>query len=1510
MSSKNFTLSFYISIADIEISIRYDYVQASVSCKSTGSTNTVTFSDATESTTAWVDGADKELTYLNRLTINLDANRVLTGFKLDRDKSKMRYKYWTAVLKVDGVTVALENLLTTTTNWAQGNKKETCYLADAHDVKIPNGRVMTGFHVASNASKQVCYESYSKTFPSNKLIVQDDGNVVLYDWKASPLWQSDTISLAASLSQSTPDSLAMGISMAQEQYIQSLSGVYFARVQADGNFAIFSSSTFAASSIVGESKSKDKGVAPYRMNLQKDGNLVIIDSKNATTWSSGTSGLGTFPHRLVMQNDGNMVIYDALNQATWATNTDCFTLDFLKEGLNLKQGSYIASPNRNFYLVMQVDGNLVMYSSSSFSSDRVVWQTNTNGKGTAPYRAALQKDGNLVVYDSLNKALWGAAAEGRGSGSGYRLQVQDTGCLSIFDGKGSSTWSSYTSATVRAISDGLANLDKLVQDNYLQSMNGTFYLRMQSDGNLVVYCNNDWATNHIVWQSNTKARGVAPYRSVMQSDGNLVVYDSANTPIWASGSYGKGSAPYRLSMQNDGNLVIYDASQNATWATYTDCYVLDSINNDVSITHGNYMCSPNGLYYLAMRKEGNLALYKSGDFNNDNITWQTSTGGKGTGPYRMTMQTDGNLVVYDSASTPLWASNTTGKGTAPYKLSVKDDGNVVINDGKGKSIWTTCTTSTSTRTTDALYNLAVMNQGQYVQSLNNSFFLRLNSDGNLVLYTSNDWSRSSAIWMSNSANKGVAPYRLTMQSDGNLVVYDATNAAMWASGSCFRGSAPYRLVSQNDGNVVIYDSSNQATWATNTYGYSLTNLSSQWNPSLPQEKCLISANRIFYAILQSNGNLEVYRTSATAALWTSNTINKGTGPYRLQMQSDGNLVTYDSKDRAIWASNTWNKGVGPFKLFMQDDGNLVVYDSTGLPTWASGSYYPDQIYFDLKSASIPDVRYIPVTRSFWNPLLQTGGVWKDSSKDSSATLDNSWQFTIPAEGYYYVMGACTDTGGVYIDGKQVLTMNKWQSIFYAGVKLTYGTHTIRVQANPSSDASRGNGVAVILNSGGDMGEQIRAQTALNDAQAAEEEAKADYEAKAAELAKAESEWQDAPANETRMEIQISTSGRVGSDTTYASYEASTSAYAGMSGYITSNSIGGEIGVGVEASVTGTVAAEGSSGNDKAGGSGKATATGTVTAGVSATASGAASYTSDSATAKGSVSVSLKTTADATGDAYGGATIMGLRILEAGVSGEVSAKAEVYATAEGDVYVGKDGFSVSGGLKTGCAVEVGASGTGSVATPLGTIKVGAGAAASFGPQIGVDGKAACTLQDGKFKFELEGDLALLVGINFDINFELDLSETLNTINAMLNSGVNFDQVVCFAAQGVRKAIDVWNSVNEGWRKMINGLRSAVETCKKAFEDAARTVQQWANTVKDAVARGVTAAEQYIKNIGCQIANGLANLGSKVVNIATSAGAKIQETADKAIGAIRDVASTSVNQVASGFNQAFNVIRGWF
>ena len=105
----------------------------------------------------------------------------------------------------------------------------------------------------------------------------------------------------------------------------------------------------------------------------------------------------------------------------------------------------------------------------------------------------------------------------------------------------------------------------------------------------------------------------------------------------------------------------------------------------------------------------------------------------------------------------------------------------------------------------------------YLESTNEAYFAVMQSDGNFVVYVSRHMVPANALWASGTHGKGVGPYKLVMQGDNNLVIYDKRNTPTWASGTHNRGTRPAKLIMQSDGNLVIYDAANRAIWATNTW---------------------------------------------------------------------------------------------------------------------------------------------------------------------------------------------------------------------------------------------------------------------------------------------------------------------------------------------------------------------------------------------------------------------------------------------------------------------------------------------------------------------------------------------------------------------------------------------------------------------------------------------------------------------------------------------------------------------
>ena len=112
---------------------------------------------------------------------------------------------------------------------------------------------------------------------------------------------------------------------------------------------------------------------------------------------------------------------------------------------------------------------------------------------------------------------------------------------------------------------------------------------------------------------------------------------------------------------------------------------------------------------------------------------------------------------------------------------------------------------------DRLVPDQTMAAGQGIVANDGRSWLTMQGDGNLVLYDKFS-GRARAVWASNTAGHPGA--RAAMQGDGNLVVYAAGGQPLWASNTA--GNPGAVLVMQDDANAVVYAPDGRPLWASNT----------------------------------------------------------------------------------------------------------------------------------------------------------------------------------------------------------------------------------------------------------------------------------------------------------------------------------------------------------------------------------------------------------------------------------------------------------------------------------------------------------------------------------------------------------------------------------------------------------------------------------------------------------------------------------------------------------------------
>lgn len=197
------------------------------------------------------------------------------------------------------------------------------------------------------------------------------------------------------------------------------------------------------------------------------------------------------------------------------------------------------------------------------------------------------------------------------------------------------------------------------------TVGGQVRLTMQTDGNLVMRSQQ----GQLLWHTATDGHAGATAR--MQTDGNLVVRDRNGAVLWNASSMGNPGAT--LSVQQDGNLVIY-RSNRAVWNSRT---FNSQLLSGKSLKPGWQMSDGKGRT-LVVQFDGNVVA-RSGS----TVTFKTNTAGHSNST--LYMQTDGNLVLRDSAGKPIWNAGTVGHAGA--YLSLLETSAPTIFTSGGSSLW-------------------------------------------------------------------------------------------------------------------------------------------------------------------------------------------------------------------------------------------------------------------------------------------------------------------------------------------------------------------------------------------------------------------------------------------------------------------------------------------------------------------------------------------------------------------------------------------------------------------------------------------------------------------------------------------------------------------------------------------------------------------------------------------------------------------------------------------------------
>jgi hypothetical protein len=112
-----------------------------------------------------------------------------------------------------------------------------------------------------------------------------------------------------------------------------------------------------------------------------------------------------------------------------------FAQDTFPSGAQLDSGESKFSLNQQWRLILQTDGNLVIYNTAT---GVYKWATQTIGSGAI--KAIMQEDGQFCLYNAAGELKWTTYT--RDAGSVARLESD--GILAVHSPKGYAVWNSVT----------------------------------------------------------------------------------------------------------------------------------------------------------------------------------------------------------------------------------------------------------------------------------------------------------------------------------------------------------------------------------------------------------------------------------------------------------------------------------------------------------------------------------------------------------------------------------------------------------------------------------------------------------------------------------------------------------------------------------------------------------------------------------------------------------------------------------------------------------------------------------------------------------------------------------------------------------------------------------------------------------------------------------------------------------------------------------------------------------
>ncbi|OQV11781.1 Vascular endothelial growth factor receptor 1 [Hypsibius exemplaris] len=444
--------------------------------------------------------------------------------------------------------------------------------------------------------------------------------------------------------------------------------------------------------------------------------------------------------------------------------------------------------------------------------------------------------------------------------------------------------------------------DTLSSGNSIKSPNQRHFLSMQGDGNLVLYrkCKSN-SKDKTTWATGREFPGMGHARfAIMAENGDLAISNDIKSTIylWNSSTASQRFSGAHLRVEDSGFVCIkkngrclwrsggWQGCDPVPWPAFQDAQVILRSDGD-RLRAGQTVFSKHRSCNLSLDVGLNLVLRRQCDgatislvpqsvsspvpkFDDSSVEWDFAAYSKGYPAWLLN-----KFFLLNSSNDFVPAKNRSNSA----ELRLLDDCQMCIYKDSA-CLWThhwvapDCENRIApSNFTQYIMSGGRLSAGQSIWSPSQNVELRMQEDGNLVIYRTCD---GASIWYTTTNYAVGKPESVVMESSGLLAMRRHDCSLTWSSGTVGMWFAGARLRLKDSGSLCIENQQGDCLW--NSGGFALCKPIP--SPTFEEAKVILqpgeriapgqrlySKSRTCFLTLEHTGNLVVYRVCDEASVF-------------------------------------------------------------------------------------------------------------------------------------------------------------------------------------------------------------------------------------------------------------------------------------------------------------------------------------------------------------------------------------------------------------------------------------------------------------------------------------------------------------------------------------------------------------------------------------------------------------------------------------------------------------------